>query len=300
MTPVTVRAAAKINLHLGVGPVREDGYHPLMTVYQAVGVYDDVTVAASRTWQLTVEPVGAVDVSAVPRDDGNIALRAGRLLAAHHGLDGAASLFVAKGIPVAGGMAGGSADAAATLVGLDRLWQLGTADEVLLAIAAELGSDVPFALLGGTALGTGRGELVEAVPDAGGWWWVAVPSAAGLSTPAVYAEHDRLGLGDRQRVPQGLLDALATGSVEELAATLVNDLERPALGLRPDLAAPREAGLAAGAVAMLLSGSGPTWLALCRDHEHAHRVREALVDAGYPDAVAAPGPVAGAHVVEYA
>jgi 4-diphosphocytidyl-2-C-methyl-D-erythritol kinase len=297
---VTVRAAAKINLHLGVGRVREDGYHPLVTVYQAVGVYDDVTVAASPTWRVAVEPVGAADVSEVPLDDGNLALRAGRLLAAHHDVDGAAVVSVAKGIPVAGGMAGGSADAAAALVALDRLWDLGTPDDVLLGIAAELGSDVPFALLGGTALGTGRGELVEPVPDAGGWWWVAVPSPVGLSTPAVYAEHDRLGLGDEQRVPQALLDALATGSVEELAAALANDLEQPALSLRPDLAAPRDAGLAAGAAAMLLSGSGPTWLALCRDHEHAHRVREALVDAGFPDAIAAPGPVAGAHVVEYA
>ena len=300
MSSLTVRAAAKINLRLGVGPVREDGYHPLITVYQAVGVYDDVTVTASPTWDVAVEPVGAVDVSAVPLDETNIAVRAGRLLVTHHGIDAAASIWVAKGIPVAGGMAGGSADGAATLVALDRLWELHTPDDELLSLAAQLGSDVPFALLGGTALGTGRGELVEPVPDAGGWWWVAVPSATGLSTAAVYQEHDRLGLGDRQLVPQGLLDALAAGSVEELGATLANDLERPALSLRPDLAAPHDAGLAAGAVAMLLSGSGPTWLALCRDHEHAHWVREGLVDAGFADAVAAPGPVAGAHVVEYA
>lgn len=300
MSTVTVRAAAKINLRLGVGPVRDDGYHPLMTVYQAIGVYDDVTVTASPAWEVAVDPVGAVDVSAVPLEETNIALRAGRLLAAHHGIDAAARVSIAKGIPVAGGMAGGSADAAATLVALDRLWDLGTPDDELLAIAAELGSDVPFALLGGTALGTGRGELVEAVADVGSWWWVAVPSAAGLSTATVYAEHDRLGLGDSQLLPQALLDALATGSVEALAATLANDLEQAALSLRPDLAAPRDAGLAAGALAMLLSGSGPTWLALCRDHEHAHRVREALVDAGFADPVAAPGPVAGAHVVEYA
>ena len=297
---VTVRAAAKINLRLGVGPVRDDGYHPLMTVYQAVGLYDDVTVVPAPAWQVAVEPVGSVEVSAVPVDDDNIAVRAGRLLAAHHGLEQAARISVAKGIPVAGGMAGGSADAAATLVALDRLWQLDTPDADLLAIAAELGSDVPFALLGGTALGTGRGELVEAVPDAGHWWWVAVPSAAGLSTAKVYAEHDRLGLGTRRLVPQELLDALAAGSVEELAGSLSNDLEPAALSLRPDLVASRDAALAAGALAMLLSGSGPTWLALCRDHEHAHRVREGLLDAGFTDAVAAPGPVAGAHVVEYA
>lgn len=297
---VTVRAAAKINLRLGVGPVRDDGYHPLLTVYQAVGVYDDLTVTSAPTWRVAVAPVGAVDVSAVPLDDDNIAVRAGRLLAAHHGIAEAASIAVAKGIPVAGGMAGGSADAAATLVALDRLWELETPDAVLLSLAAQLGSDVPFALLGGTALGTGRGELVEPVPDAGGWWWVAVPSATGLSTANVYAEYDRLGLGDQQVTPHVLLDSLAAGSLGGLAEALGNDLEPAALSLRPDLAAVRDAGLSAGAVAMLLSGSGPTWLALCRDHEHAHRVREALLDAGFPDTVAAPGPVAGAHVVEYA
>jgi 4-diphosphocytidyl-2-C-methyl-D-erythritol kinase len=300
MTAVTVRAAAKINLRLGVGPVRDDGYHPLMTVYQAVGVYDDVTVDAAPGWTVTVQPVGPVDVSGVPTGEDNIAVRAGRLLAEHHGLDEAADISIAKGIPVAGGMAGGSADAAAALVALDRLWQLDTPDEELLAIAARLGSDVPFALLGGTALGTGRGELVEPVPDAGGWWWVAVPSDDGLSTARVYAEYDRLGLGEDQVVPQQLLDALAGGSPTELAASLGNDLEAAALSLRPDLGAARDAGLAAGALAMLLSGSGPTWLALCRDHEHAHRVRESLVDAGWAAALAVPGPVAGAHVVEYA
>jgi 4-diphosphocytidyl-2-C-methyl-D-erythritol kinase len=297
---VTVRAAAKANLHLGVGPLREDGYHPLLTVYQAIGLYDDLTVTPAPTWQLTVEPVGPVDVSGVPCDDGNLAIRAGRLLAAHHGVTDCAAIAVAKGIPVAGGMAGGSADAAAALVALDRLWDLATPDEVLLSLAAELGSDVPFALLGGTALGTGRGELVEPLPDHGGWWWVAVPSAAGLVTPAVYAEHDRLGLGEPLRLPQPLLDALADGSVERLAGALANDLEAAALSLRPELAAVRDAGLDAGAVAMLLSGSGPTWLALCRDQEHAHRVRERLAASGHADAVAAPGPVAGAHVVEYA
>jgi 4-diphosphocytidyl-2-C-methyl-D-erythritol kinase len=297
---VTVRAAAKVNLHLGVGPVRGDGYHPLMTVYQAIGLYDDVTAVAARRWSVTVEPTGGVDVSGVPLDETNIAIRAGRLLAERHGIDGCAALRVVKGIPVAGGMAGGSADAAAALVALDRLWGLQTPDEVLLSVAAELGSDVPFALLGGTALGTGRGELVEPVPDHGSWWWLVIPSPDGLSTPAVYREFDRLGLGDALSVPQALLDALADGSATTLARALTNDLEAAALSLRPGLAAVRDAGQGAGALAMLLSGSGPTWLALCRDQRHAHDVRGRLLDAGFAAVLAAPGPVAGAHVVEYA
>jgi 4-diphosphocytidyl-2-C-methyl-D-erythritol kinase len=300
MSGITVRAAAKVNLCLGVGPVRHDGYHPLMTVYQAIGLYDDLTATPAAAWAVDVTAVGTVDVSDVPLDEHNIAVRAGRLLAAHHGLTEAAAFSVAKGIPVAGGMAGGSADAAAALVALDRLWELDTPDEVLLSLAAELGSDVPFALLGGTALGTGRGELVEPVPDRGSWWWVALPSVDGLSTPAVYREYDRLGLGDPLQTPQALLDALAAGSVPELAGALANDLEPAALSLRPDLATARDAGVSAGAARMLLSGSGPTWLALCHDQEHAHEVREKLLAAGHEHALAAPGPVAGAHVVEYA
>ncbi|HET8605062.1 MAG TPA: 4-(cytidine 5'-diphospho)-2-C-methyl-D-erythritol kinase [Marmoricola sp.] len=300
MSAVTVRAAAKINLHLGVGSVREDGYHPLVTVYQAIGLYDDLTVVPAAQWSVDVAPVGSLDTATVPVDADNIALRAARRLAAHHGVDECAALSIGKGIPVAGGMAGGSADAAAALVALDRLWDLGTSDEELLAIAAELGSDVPFALLGGTALGTGRGELVEPVPDHGSWWWVVVPSSRGLSTPAVYREFDRLGLGGVLPVPQALLDALASGDRAALADALANDLEAAAVSLRPDLAQVRDAGLAAGALTMLLSGSGPTWLALCHDRDHAHDVRSHLVADGFPDVVAAPGPVAGAHVVEYA
>jgi 4-diphosphocytidyl-2-C-methyl-D-erythritol kinase len=299
-TEITVRAPAKVNLHLGVGRPRPDGFHPLVTVYQAVGLYDDVTARAGGGWDVGVTVPDWMDAAVVPSPGQNIVDRAADLLAAHHGVAVAGSLHIAKAIPVAGGMAGGSADAAAALVALDRLWSLGTPDADLLALAAQLGSDVPFALLGGTALGTGRGELVEPVPDAGGWWWVAVPSDDGLSTARVYAEYDRLGLGEDQVVPQQLLDALAGGSPTELAASLGNDLEAAALSLRPDLGAARDAGLAAGALAMLLSGSGPTWLALCRDHEHAHRVRESLVDAGWAAALAVPGPVAGAHVVEYA
>ncbi|MGH3347486.1 MAG: 4-(cytidine 5'-diphospho)-2-C-methyl-D-erythritol kinase, partial [Nocardioides sp.] len=132
---VTVRAPAKINLHLGVGAPRPDGYHPLMTVYHAVALYDDVTVDPADDWAVAVEAVGAVDVSAVPTDHTNLVVRAGRALAEHHGLDRAARIRIRKGIPVAGGLAGGSADAAATLVALDRVWKVDTGDADLFALA---------------------------------------------------------------------------------------------------------------------------------------------------------------------
>ncbi len=295
---VTVRAAAKINLLLGVGAVRPDGYHPLSTVYQAIGLYDDVTVHEAEEWTVSVVPTADIDCSDVPLDEQNIAVRAGRLLAEEHGLRRAAEIRIAKGIPVAGGLAGGSADAAATLVALDRLWGLDTTDDALLRIAGELGSDVPFALLGGTAHGSGRGELVRPVSDHGEWWWVVVPNETGLSTPAVYRKYDEMGLGHELGEPTGLLAALDAGDADALAAELANDLTTPALALRPDLGHVPDLLRGAGARAALLSGSGPTWLGLASDADHAREIAEGLLDV-VPRVFLAPGPVAGAHVVEY-
>jgi 4-diphosphocytidyl-2-C-methyl-D-erythritol kinase len=296
---VTVRAPAKINLHLGVGPAREDGYHQLATVYQAIGLYDDVTVSEADDWTVSVTVTGDLDASEVPLDDRNIAIRAGLALTAHHGVDRRALIEISKSIPVAGGLAGGSADAAAALVALDRLWDLQTSDDDLLAIAGRLGSDVPFALVGGTAYGTGRGELVEPVTDRGEWWWVVLPNADGLSTAEVYAEYDALGLGEHLRAPEGLFGALADAFPEGLASELHNDLEPAALELRPDLARHPHRILDAGAYAALLSGSGPTWLGLAGDADHAREIAANLAEH-YAVVLCAPGPVAGAHVVTYA
>lgn len=295
---ITVRAPAKINLHLGVGPGRPDGYHELATVYQAIGLYDDLTATEADEWSVSVTVTGEIDASEVPLDDRNIAIRAGRALCAHHGIDRSARLEIVKSIPVAGGLAGGSADAAAALVALDRLWDLHTSDQDLLALAGRLGSDVPFALVGGTAYGTGRGELVDPVEDHGAWWWVVVPNATGLSTASVYAQYDALGLGEHLRAPVGLFAALAGGRREDLAAELHNDLEPAALDLRSDLRDTRTEIEAAGAQAALLSGSGPTWLGLARDADHARDVAAAL-GRHHAGVLCAPGPVAGAHVVTY-
>jgi 4-diphosphocytidyl-2-C-methyl-D-erythritol kinase len=297
MDSVTVRAPAKINLFLGVGRVRDDGFHPLDTIYQAISLYDDVTVTEAAEWSVHVEAIGGVDVTGVPLDEHNIAIQAGLLLTAHHGLDKRARIEVAKAIPVAGGMAGGSADAAATLVALDRLWNLGTSDEDLLALAAQLGSDVPFALVGGTARGTGRGEVVEPVADQGSWWWLVVPQADGLSTPAVYRAFDDLPQ-PHDLDPAEVLGALAHGDLVALADALRNDLQAAALVLRPDLAATAEVLGRAGVVRVLVSGSGPTFLGLVGSHEQALRLRERLLDDGY-EAWVAHGPVAGAHEVSY-
>ena len=298
---VTVRAPAKINLQLRVGKAREDGFHPLDTVYQAISLYDDVTVSTAGVWSVNVVPIGDVDCSEVPLDSTNIAIRAGQLLTAHHGITRYASIVINKGIPVAGGMAGGSADAAAALVALDRLWDLQTSDEDLLAIAAELGSDVPFALRGGTAHGTGRGELVEPVEDHGTWWWVVIPNRTGLSTAAVYAEYDRLWEDPLRAISAGnrVLPALRSRDFKLLSAALENDLQAASLSLRPDLEQTIADAERAGANHLVVSGSGPTLLTLISTQENALKVRQALLDEGYDGVLVATGPVAGAHVVEY-
>lgn len=298
----TVRAPAKINLHLGVGAPREDGFHPLHTVYQAVGICDDVTVSRSPGWSLGVTVPDWMDPDLVPVVGDNIVDRAARLLADHHGIDAHAEVSIAKSIPIAGGMAGGSADAAAALVALDRLWEVGTSDEDLLRIAAELGSDVPFALLGGTALGTGRGELVERVRDDGTWWWVAVIDTEGMSTPEVYRHFDELN-PDADPEPakaDDLLEAIETGDVDLLAASLRNDLQEAAFDLRPSLSEVIDRGQREGALRGLVSGSGPTCVFLAESSDAARAVAAAFTEDGHEVVLVTHGPVAGAHVVTYA
>jgi 4-diphosphocytidyl-2-C-methyl-D-erythritol kinase len=298
---VTVRAPAKINLHLGVGRPRNDGFHPLDTVFQAVGLYDDVR-ASDGEGTISVEPAAYLPVGVLPEPADNIVGLAARLLAGT--ADGAVELpqidlLVEKRIPVAGGMAGGSADAAAALVALDRLWELDTEDDVLLDLAARLGSDVPFALLGGTAHGTGRGERVHALRDPATWWWVVVPSHEGLSTPAVYRRFDEM-FPDAPDTPAGsaaVVSALASGNPEHLAAALHNDLEAPAIDLRPGLGDLIAHGEAEGALRGMVSGSGPTALFLCESGDHARALADRLQGDDLPVVLVANGPVAGAHVL---
>jgi 4-diphosphocytidyl-2-C-methyl-D-erythritol kinase len=295
---VRVSAPAKINLCLGVGSVREDGYHPLATVYQAVGLYDDVTVRAADTPELTVSGDG-VDVTDVPTDARNLAWRAVERLAEHHGRDLAVSLHIRKRIPVAGGLAGGSTDAAAALVGADALFGLRTPRTELLALAAELGSDVPFCLVGGTVMGTGRGELLSPVMTRGEYWWVVVPDRAGLSTAAVYERFDRLQgpTAPEPDVPDALLAALRAGDPHRLGAALTNDLEPAALSFRPDLAELIASGRDASAHGALVSGSGPTTVFLCESAAHAEVVDLHLQrESGTAPALVVRGPVPGARV----
>ena len=297
---VTVRVPAKVNLALSVGPPRPDGYHDLATVFHAVGLFDEVTATASDTLTLTCEGEGAADV---PLDETNLAWRAAVLLARAAGRPPAVRLHLAKGIPVAGGMAGGSADAAGALVACDALWGTGLSREELHTLAAQLGSDVPFALYGGTAMGTGRGEQIAPVLARGEFHWVFAFAHEGLSTPAVFRELDRLreAAGEQAPAPgvdEELLRALRAGDSTLLGAALRNDLTRPATSLRPDLRATLQAGRDAGAIGTLLSGSGPTCAFLAADAVAAAAIASALEAAPSVRAVRrALGPAAGAHVL---
>lgn len=294
---ITVRAPAKVNVQLAVGAARPDGFHDLANVFLAVSLYDEVTATAAGG--LTVTCAGP-DAGQVPLDRTNLVARAAEILAERAGLSPDVHLHIEKRIPVAGGMAGGSADGAAALVACDALWGLKTPVGDLLDICAELGSDVPFSLVGGAALGTGRGEILTPVA-AGTFHWVFAVADGGLSTPAVFREFDRLTAGTDVPAPQAspaLLAALASGDPDELAATLANGLQPAALSLRPSLADTLAAGTEAGALTGLVSGSGPTTAFLVRDAESAMKVAAALDASGTCRSThLATGPAPGATLL---
>ncbi|MFG2354523.1 4-(cytidine 5'-diphospho)-2-C-methyl-D-erythritol kinase [Streptomyces sp. NPDC048521] len=295
---VTVRVPAKVNVQLAVGAARPDGFHDLANVFLAVGLYDEVTVGPAAELRVTCE---GPDADQVPLDRTNLAARAAIALAARRGIEPAVHIHIAKDIPVAGGMAGGSADGAGALLACDTLWGTGASRAELLAICAELGSDVPFSLVGGAALGVGRGERLTALEAGGTFHWVFAMAERGLSTPAVFREFDRLAEGREIPEPVAsaeLVQALAKGDVEALAAAVSNDLQPAALSLFPELADTLEAGRGAGALAALVSGSGPTTAFLARDAEAAEKVAQVLRASGTCRAVrVAAGPVAGATVL---
>jgi len=299
---VTVRSPAKINLALSVGPPRADGFHPLATVYQAVALYDDVTATPREDGEVGVEVLGDF-AAAVPADDTNLAVRAARMLASRYDVTAGADLVIRKTIPVAGGMAGGSTDAAAALLACSRAWDLGLGVAELTGLAAELGSDVPFCLVGHTALGRGRGEQVTEVMSRGSYQWVFAVSGEGLSTPMVYRELDELRHRKRIRagepsVPPALLTALLSGDPAKLAVALSNDLQDAALSLRPELGDTLRFGLDRGALAALVSGSGPTCLFLAADSQSAVDLAVELAASGLCRTVRhAEGPVPGARVL---
>jgi len=304
---VTVRVPAKVNLQLAVGPARDDGYHPLVTVFHAVSLNDEVTVRPAAKMALTVT---GEDAAAVPIDRSNLAWRAASALAKAAGLrsaDAAVRIEIRKRIPVAAGLAGGSADAAATLVACNELWQAGLSPRDLAEVASALGSDVPFSLMGGTAVGRGRGEQLTPALAAGSYHWALAFGRSGLSTAQVYATFDRLraaraaagALSSAEpSLSNELMTALRSGDPARLGPLLTNDLQPAALSLQPDLRRTLAAGREHGALGAIVSGSGPTCAFLARDAAHARELAVLLTGAGVCRAAArASGPVPGATVL---
>ena len=297
------RAPGKINVFLKVGALLEDGYHDVAIAYQAVSLYEDVRAFPADDFSVSVS--GSVELSRVPTDARNIAIKAARLLARRTGYRGGVRLEIDKHVPVTGGMGGGSADAAATLLACDTLWGTALPREDMLHLAAELGADVPFAFTGGTAIGTGRGDQLSPALAKGQFQWVLALADFGLSTPEVYSELDRHRDRNSQdifpapvapTVEANVLQALRAGDPHMLAECLYNDLQAPALHLEPSLAAVLELGERNGALAGIVSGSGPTVAFLTADLDSALELQIAL-SAAQLTVVRATGPVHGARVV---
>ncbi|WP_027479462.1 4-(cytidine 5'-diphospho)-2-C-methyl-D-erythritol kinase [Gryllotalpicola ginsengisoli] len=299
---VHVRAPGKINVFLAVGEAMPDGYHEVATAYQAVGLWEEVY--AQDASDFTVSFTGVRGASRLTTGPDNLALKAARLLARHTGHRGGVRLAIEKNVPIAAGMGGGSADAAGVLVACDALWGTGVQTHELHELAAQLGADVPFALMGGTAIGTGRGEELSPALARGTFHWVLVLPDTTLSTPRVYAELDahrarhqgELAPRAKPVVDPAVLQALRAGDPQLLAEVLSNDLQAPALHLRPKIATMLEQGELQGALAGIVSGSGPTIAFLTSSQEHAEDLDLRLMAAGY-DTAYVVGPVHGARVV---
>jgi 4-diphosphocytidyl-2-C-methyl-D-erythritol kinase len=301
LNSVTVRVPAKVNLQLSVGPREANGYHNLVSVFQAVSIFDDVTITKSHAGSGVTISITGEQTYGVPEDGSNLAVKAAQLIGEKFDLDVDVHIEVKKSIPVAGGMAGGSADAAATLVAMDALYKLDATREELLELGSQLGSDVPFMIAGGTAVGTGRGDQLTAALSRGTYHWVFALSTVGLSTPAVYTECDRMRAElevAEPKVSDSLMQALLSGDPALVGKSLSNDLQNPACSLRPALSLVLEVGRDYGALGAIVSGSGPTLAFLVADEEAGLDLAVALTASGVVGSVArATGPVHGARVI---
>ncbi|MEY3607081.1 MAG: 4-diphosphocytidyl-2-C-methyl-D-erythritol kinase [Actinomycetota bacterium] len=295
---VTVRVPGKVNVYLGVGPREFSGYHELATIFQAVGIYDEVTVSAADS--LKISGLGTY-ADQIPTDETNLAWKAAQLVARACGEDPNIHIQIDKSIPIAAGMAGGSADAAATLVACDTYWNAGIPRDQLDAMAATLGSDVPFMLHGGCALGVGRGDVLSPVMIRGSFHWILATFDEGLSTAQIYEKTDEmrgLEFEAEPEVPTELLSALARGDAPALGRLLHNDLQLAAITSRPLLGRVLEQGIDYGALGAIVSGSGPTCAFLVRDESSAIDLVVALKASGLVDDVLRThGPVHGARVI---
>lgn len=296
------RVPAKVNLQLAVGPLGNDGFHEVTTVFQAISLFDDVTVeTTAENNGISIQVTGQTSTG-VPSDSSNLAVKAATLMIKNYDLPSDINIKLKKEIPVAGGMAGGSADAAGVIVGLDSLFELGLSRDEMEMVGSKIGADVPFSICGGVAIGTGRGDQITPALFKGSYNWVLALSGQGLATPSVYAECDRLREGLSISTPvvsEHLMQALRAGDAKALGKSLSNDLQPAACSLRPALRLVLDVGLDYGALGGIVSGSGPTVVFLVKDDEHAMDLTVALSSSGVISSVVrATGAVAGARIIE--
>jgi 4-diphosphocytidyl-2-C-methyl-D-erythritol kinase len=293
---------AKVNLQLSVGPLGNDGFHEVTTVFQAISLFDDVTVATAPEGDGIKISITGQTSSGVPADSSNLAVKAAELMIKNYDLPADLIIKLKKEIPVAGGMAGGSADAAGVIVGLDSLFELGLSRDEMEIVGSKIGSDVPFSICGGVAIGTGRGDQITPALSKGSYNWVLALSGQGLSTPSVYQECDRLREGlsiSAPLVSEPLMQALRAGDAKALGKALTNELQPAACSLRPALRLVLDVGIDYGALGGIVSGSGPTVAFLVSDDEHAMDLTVALSASGVVSSVVrATGPAHGARIIE--
>ncbi|MEY2743427.1 MAG: 4-(cytidine 5'-diphospho)-2-C-methyl-D-erythritol kinase [Actinobacteria bacterium] len=299
---VTARVPAKVNLQLSVGPLGADGFHEVTTVFQAISLFDDVTVATADKGDGIKISITGQTSGGVPADNSNLAVKAAQLMIKNYDLPEDLVIKLKKEIPVAGGMAGGSADAAGVIVGLDSLFELGLSRDVMESVGSKIGSDVPFSICGGVAIGTGRGDQITPALAKGSYNWVLALSGQGLATPSVYQECDRLREGLSIAPPvvsEPLMQALRAGDAKALGKALTNELQPAACSLRPALRLVLDVGVDYGALGGIVSGSGPTVAFLVSDDEHAMDLTVALSSSGVVSSVVrASGPTNGARIIE--
>ena len=299
---VTARVPAKVNLQLSVGPLGSDGFHEVTTVFQAISLFDDVTVATADKGEGIKISITGQTSGGVPADNSNLAVKAAQLMIKNYDLPQDLVIKLKKEIPVAGGMAGGSADAAGVIVGLDSLFELGLSRDVMESVGSKIGSDVPFSICGGVAIGTGRGDQITPALAKGSYNWVLALSGQGLATPSVYQECDRLREGLSIAAPvvsEPLMQALRAGDAKALGKALTNELQPAACSLRPALRLVLDVGVDYGALGGIVSGSGPTVAFLVSDDEHAMDLTVALSASGVVSSVVrATGPAHGARIIE--
>ncbi len=299
---VTARVPAKVNLQLSVGPLGADGFHEVTTVFQAISLFDDVTVATADKGEGIKISITGQTSGGVPADNSNLAVKAAHLMIKNYDLPEDLVIKLKKEIPVAGGMAGGSADAAGVIVGLDSLFELGLSRDVMESVGSKIGSDVPFSICGGVAIGTGRGDQITPALAKGSYNWVLALSGQGLATPSVYQECDRLREGLSIAPPvvsEPLMQALRAGDAKALGKALTNELQPAACSLRPALRLVLDVGVDYGALGGIVSGSGPTVAFLVSDDEHAMDLTVALSSSGVVSSVVrASGPTNGARIIE--